>query len=103
MISTTPPTSNSPLTMSSTSKITTYTKFEIIPNLYLSSFPREIPEEISQVLNMCFAAHPPDATCTYLHVPLDDIDDITPHIPNILSFITAHYPRTTPQAGTRKS
>ena len=78
---------NSQLTMSSNSKITKYTKFEIIPNLYLSSFPREIPEEITHVLNMCLDAHPPDTTRTYLHVPLDDIDDITPHIPDILSFI----------------
>jgi len=73
--------------MSNTSKIPIYTKFEIFPNLYLSRFPKEIPEEITHVLNMCIDAHPPDSTRTYLHIPLDDIDNITPHIPDILSFI----------------
>ncbi|KAE9368278.1 hypothetical protein N431DRAFT_347078 [Stipitochalara longipes BDJ] len=36
---------------------------------------------------MCIDTHPPDTKRTYLHIPLDDIDDITPHIPDILSFI----------------
>jgi protein-tyrosine phosphatase len=68
---------------------TTYTKFEILPNLYLSRFPKEIPEDITHVLNMCTTPHPPDDTRTYLHIPLDDIDDITPHIPSILTFISS--------------
>jgi protein-tyrosine phosphatase len=79
---------------------TAYTKFEILPNLYLSCFPNEISEDITHVLNMCTTPHPPDNTRTYLHIPLNDIDDITPHIPSILSFISSSL--TSPSEGGNK-
>jgi protein-tyrosine phosphatase len=66
-----------------------YIKYEILPNLYLSRFPFSIPLDTTYVLNMCTTPHPPDATRTYLHIPLDDIDNITSHIPSILSFLDA--------------
>ncbi|KAL2060077.1 hypothetical protein VTL71DRAFT_9899 [Oculimacula yallundae] len=74
--------------------------FEILPNLYLSRFPdleqlskgEEGKEGITHVLNMCTQPHPiPSSTSAreieVLHIPLLDIDDITPHIPTILEFI----------------
>jgi protein-tyrosine phosphatase len=64
-----------------------YTKFEILPSLFLSRFPKEILDDITHVLNMCTKPHPPDSSRTYLHIPLDDIDNIKPHIQNILGFV----------------
>jgi protein-tyrosine phosphatase len=78
---------NPPPTMANSSNSTPYTKFEILPNIYLSRFPKEIPEEITHVLNMCTMPHPPDGSRIYLHIPIDDIDDITPHIASIIAFI----------------
>ncbi len=39
------------------------------------------------MLNMCTIPHPPDDSRIYLHIPIDDIDDITPHIAPIITFI----------------
>jgi hypothetical protein len=75
--------------MSNPDQNTSYTEFETLPNLYLSRFPSSIPLDISHVLNMCTTPHPPDSTRTYLHIPLDDINNITSHIPSILSFLDA--------------
>lgn len=36
---------------------------------------------------MCTRPHPPDDSRIYLHIPIDDIDDITPHIASIITFI----------------
>jgi protein-tyrosine phosphatase len=61
--------------------------FEILTNLYLSKFPTQIPLEITQVLNICTHPHPLDPSRTYLHISIDDIDNIKPHIPQILEHI----------------
>jgi protein-tyrosine phosphatase len=61
--------------------------FEILPNLYLSKFPTQIPLKITHVLNMCTHAHPPDPSRAYFHISLNDIDNIKPHIPHILEYI----------------
>jgi protein-tyrosine phosphatase len=61
--------------------------FEILPNLYLSKFPTQIPQEIMHVLNMCTQPHPPNTTRAYLHISLDDIDNIKPHIQQILGYV----------------
>ncbi len=61
--------------------------FEILPQLHLSKFPTEIPTEITHILNMCGTPHPFDSTRTYLHIPLNDIDNITPHIEKIIHLI----------------
>lgn len=65
-------------------------RHEIIPNLFLSRYPDEIPKEITHILNLAPYAHPPAsiANLKSLHIStLADIDDITPHIPAILEFI----------------
>lgn len=65
-------------------------RHEIIPNLFLSRYPDEIPEEITHILNLSPYAHPPTSIINLksLHIStLADIDDITPHIPAILEFI----------------
>ncbi|PVH77402.1 putative dual specificity protein phosphatase 16 [Cadophora sp. DSE1049] len=36
---------------------------------------------------MCMDAHPDSYGRTILHIPIDDIDDITPHMSKILDFI----------------
>jgi hypothetical protein len=36
---------------------------------------------------MCTIPHPPDDSRIYLHIPIDDIDDITPHIASIITFV----------------
>ncbi|KAF4626834.1 hypothetical protein G7Y89_g11320 [Cudoniella acicularis] len=67
-------------------------RHEIIPDLYLSRFPDEMPPEITHILNLSPYAHPPAsiANLKSLHIStLADIDDITPHIPAILEFIEA--------------
>jgi protein-tyrosine phosphatase len=61
---------------------------EVMPGLYLSRFPKAIPSEMTHVLNMCVQPHPVDTSRTYLHIPIDDIDDITPQIPKIIHFIS---------------
>ncbi|TVY50830.1 Dual specificity protein phosphatase H1 [Lachnellula cervina] len=69
-----------------------YHAFEILPHLHLSSFPttpEQIPDDITHVLNMCTTPSAPDATRTYLHIPLLDWDDISPHISSIISFISS--------------
>lgn len=38
---------------------------------------------------MCTDTHADSHGRTILHIPMDDIDDITPHIPIILSFISS--------------
>lgn len=75
--------------MSTSPESITYTKFQILLNLFLSRFPKQIPEDIIHVLNMCPTPHPSEISekITYLPIPLDDIDDITPHIANIATFI----------------
>ncbi|TVY15509.1 Tyrosine-protein phosphatase yvh1 [Lachnellula arida] len=69
-----------------------YQAFEILPRLYLSSFPttpEQIPDDITHVLNMCTTPSAPDTTRTYLHIPLLDWDDISPHLSSIISFISS--------------
>jgi len=61
--------------------------FEILPNLYLSKFPAHIPLEITHLLSLCTHPHPPDRSRAYLHISLDDIDNIKPHLPQILEYI----------------
>lgn len=61
--------------------------FRILPHLYLSKFPDIIPSGITHVLNMCVHPHPDDTTRSYLHIPLDDVDNIAPEIPKIIKFI----------------
>jgi protein-tyrosine phosphatase len=61
--------------------------FEILPNLYPSKFPTQLPLEIRHVLNMCTHPHPPNTSRAYLHISLNDIDNIKPHIPQILEYI----------------
>jgi protein-tyrosine phosphatase len=61
--------------------------FEIIPRLYLSKFPESIPSDITHVLNMCTTPHPADPSRTYLHIPMNDVDHIAPHIEKIINFI----------------
>lgn len=64
---------------------------EFIPGLYLSSFPDEIDEKYTHVLNMCMtpyknsshASHAPQT----LHIQLLDWDNIIPYIPQIIQFI----------------
>ncbi|OBT86945.1 hypothetical protein VE02_04402 [Pseudogymnoascus sp. 03VT05] len=64
---------------------------EIIPHLYLSSFPDEIDEKYTHVLNMCITPHEDSSRESprpeILHIQLLDWDDITPYIPLILQFI----------------
>lgn len=55
--------------------------------LYLSKSPRDKSSEITHVLNMCIQPHPGVQAEPYLHIPLDDIDDITPEIPKIIDLI----------------
>ena len=78
---------NPPPTMANSSNSAPYTKFEILPNIYLSRFPKEIPEETTHVLKMCTIPHPPDHSQVYLHIPIDDIDDTTSQIASIITFI----------------
>ncbi len=61
--------------------------FEILSHLYLSKFPTDIPRGITHILNMCGTPHPFDSTRAYLHISLNNIDNITPHIENIIQFI----------------
>lgn len=61
--------------------------FEILPRLHLSKFPTEIPTRITHILNICNTPHPFDSTRTYLHIPLNDIDNIIPYMENIIHFI----------------
>ncbi|KAE8447915.1 hypothetical protein EG329_009987 [Mollisiaceae sp. DMI_Dod_QoI] len=70
-----------------TQEHTSFQMFEVLPRLYISKFPTTIPPNITHILNMCTHPHPKDTTRNYLHIALDDIDNITPHIPSILSFI----------------
>ncbi|TVY35203.1 Dual specificity protein phosphatase [Lachnellula occidentalis] len=65
----------------------TFPRFEILPHLFLSKFPDTIPTDITHVLNMCTQPHPLDASREYLHIPLDDIDNIGPHISAIVMYI----------------
>ena len=61
---------------------------EIIPGPYLSSFPDEIDEKYTHVLNMCMTPHEENSHASprpeTLHIQLLDWDDITPYIPQIL-------------------
>jgi protein-tyrosine phosphatase len=67
-----------------------YQKYEILPSLYLSKFPQQWDlHGITHVLNMCREPHPPNPSRTYKHIELDDIDDITPHIGTIISYISS--------------
>lgn len=81
------------MTSSSSSLITlpsiTRVPVEIIPHLYLSSFPKsaDLDPQITHILNMCTTPSEPDPTRTYLNVPLLDWDNITPYIPVIVQFI----------------
>ncbi|KAH7318990.1 protein-tyrosine phosphatase-like protein [Rhexocercosporidium sp. MPI-PUGE-AT-0058] len=63
--------------------------FEVMPNLYLSRYPTIslLPDDITYILNMCKDPHDDDCGRTILHIPLDDIDNITPHVSKILNFI----------------
>jgi len=61
--------------------------FEILPRLHLSKFPTEIPTGITHILNMCNTPHPFDSTRTYLHIPLNDIENIMPYMETIIHFI----------------
>jgi len=64
--------------------------YEILPRLYISSVPTEVPSSITHVLNMRRIPNPPDPTRTYLHIPLNDnpnITPITPHLQQIVDFI----------------
>ncbi len=74
--------------MAHSQKETPFTTFEILPNLFLSRFPEDIPREITHVLNMCTTPNVVDSHQNYLHIALDDIDDITPYIPQIVDFIS---------------
>jgi protein-tyrosine phosphatase len=65
----------------------THEMFEILPHLYFSKFPSDIPSNITHVLNMCTTPNPPEHTREYLHIPILDIDNIMPHIFNIVEFI----------------
>ncbi|CZR61452.1 uncharacterized protein PAC_11348 [Phialocephala subalpina] len=66
-----------------------YQMFKVVPGLYISKFPTTIPVEITHILNMCTHPHPADDTNrAYLHIPILDIDNITPHIPSITTFIS---------------
>lgn len=64
---------------------------EIIPGLYLSSFPDEIDKKYTHVLNMCMTPHEGSSHASprpeILHIQLLDRDDITPYIPLVLQFI----------------
>jgi len=70
-----------------TQQSVTLPMFEIEPRLYLSRFPDSIPSELTHILNMCIQPHPDDPSRTYLHIPLDDIDNITSEISRIVDFI----------------
>jgi protein-tyrosine phosphatase len=78
------PVDSESITTSSTEQLMS---LEILPNLYLSKFPTQIPLKITHVLNMCTHPHPPDPSRAYLHISLDDIDNIKPRIPHILEYI----------------
>ena len=64
---------------------------EVIPGLYLSSFPDEIDEKYTHILNMCMTPHEDSSHAPprpeILHIQLLDWDDITPYTPLILQFI----------------
>ncbi|KFY53090.1 hypothetical protein V496_07924 [Pseudogymnoascus sp. VKM F-4515 (FW-2607)] len=64
---------------------------DIIPGLYLSSFPDEINIKYTHVLNMCRTPHEGSSHASprpeILHIQLLDWDDITPYISLILQFI----------------
>jgi len=75
-----------------TAQETPFKLFEILRDLlYLSRFPNiaTLPRNITHILNMCTDTHADSYGRTILHIPMDDIDDITPHIPIILSFISS--------------
>ncbi|KFY92095.1 hypothetical protein V500_04315 [Pseudogymnoascus sp. VKM F-4518 (FW-2643)] len=64
---------------------------EIIPGLYLSSFPDEVDKKYTHVLNMCMTPHEESPHASprpeTLHIQLLNWDDITPYIPQMLQFI----------------
>jgi protein-tyrosine phosphatase len=64
-----------------------YQMFQVLPQVYISKIPTNIPPEVKHVLNMCTHQHSRDTSRKYLHIGLDDIDNINPHIPHILNFI----------------
>lgn len=63
--------------------------FEIMPSLYLSRYPKValLPDNITHILNMCKDPHDDDCGRLILHIPLDDIDDIKPHMSKVITFI----------------
>ena len=65
--------------------------YEVLLNLYISEFPVDIDPRFTHILNMCTQPHPLDAnhpTQKYHQILINDIDNITPHIPAIISFIS---------------
>ncbi|KAK0130441.1 hypothetical protein ONS96_000960 [Cadophora gregata f. sp. sojae] len=90
LISTSITTMESITVMPKTRKETPFEMFEVIPHLYLSKFPEvaTLPHNITHILNMCTHTHTESFGRTILHIPIDDIDNIKPHIPTILDFIS---------------
>lgn len=64
---------------------------EVIPHLYISNWPTMIPDHITHVLTMCHEPLPSKVIGRrkYRHLPLQDEDDITHHISDIIGFISA--------------
>ncbi|KUJ08737.1 phosphatases II, partial [Mollisia scopiformis] len=62
---------------------------QVIPNLHISNYPTTIPKTITHILTMCTKplSRRLSKGVTTLHLPLHNQDDITPHIPQILTFI----------------
>lgn len=55
-------------------------KFEIMSQIFLSKFPETIPSEIT---------HVPNVGTINLQIPLGEPDDITPHLPSTIEFISS--------------
>jgi hypothetical protein len=67
-----------------------YQKYEILPSLYLSKFSQQWDlHGITHVLNMCREPHSPNPSRTYKHIELNNINDITPYIGTIISYISS--------------
>jgi len=66
----------------------------ILPNLYISPPPNPRPRHPlphTHILTMSFYPLSPRIyrQCKYLHLPMKDEDDITPHIPSITTFVSS--------------
>jgi protein-tyrosine phosphatase len=62
--------------------------FQVIPNLFISEFPKTIPADITHVLNLSANDHSADTIGIriYFHNAMVDCEDIVPYLPSIITF-----------------